>query len=112
GDALWDRLVGVRNSAADWTWKKNEKLGQFFFTGHTLPEKYRNARDLLDRQRNEARMVAAELNERVKNYPEAMQKLLSDLADEGASAADIEERVARAGFAGGQEAARTVQEVH
>lgn len=112
GDKLWDKLVGVKNSTADWTWKKNEKLGQFFFTGATLPEKYRSARDLLDRQRSEARMVATELNDRVKGYPEAMQKLLSDLADEGADAADIERRIAQAGFAGGEDAAKTVTEVH
>lgn len=109
---LWDRVVGVKNSAATKLWEKNEKLGSFFFTGHPLPEAYKGAREAMDRSLNEAKMVAEEVHQRVRDYPAAVQKLLSDLADEGAAPEEIERRMALAGHAGGPDAAKVVQDVH
>jgi hypothetical protein len=109
---LWDRVLGVKNSAATKLWEKNEKLGSFFFTGHPLPEAYRGAREAMDRSMNEAKMVAEEVHQRVRDYPAAVQKLLSELADEGAAPEEIERRMALAGHAGGPDAAKVVQDVH
>jgi tellurite resistance protein len=108
----WDRLVALKNTAADRTWSRNPALGNFLFTGHNLPDEYRAAKETLRRGMSEARMVAQDIHRRAREYPQAVQELMSKLADEGADAATATRALEGAGVENAPEAAALIADMH